>query len=149
MTFGTIESYVMVKSKLFTNIDKSTYTWPTWRNRCNVVVVFRLPRPMERNGVTLIFRSLQNCHIHHRRLESLEHFNVLYIYIYIILSTTVSNFGPYGCPIFLQGLPFLYTFPFLQVHFDVCYVFNVNLTDSFDDRSQCRLIYWSSCPHRH
>ena len=45
--------------------------------------------------------------------------------------------GPYGCHFFLQGLPFLYTFPFLQV----CYVFNVNLTDSFDDRrSQCRLI---------
>ena len=28
--------------------------------------------------------------------------------------------------------------------------FNVNLTDSFDDRqSQCRLIEWSCCPHRH
>ena len=33
---------------------------------------------------------------------------------------------------------------------DMCYVFNVNLTDSFDDRrSQCRLIEWSCCPHRH
>ena len=54
-------------------------------------VVVRLPRPMEGNGVTPIFRSLQNCQFHHRRLES--------------------------------------------------YVFNVNLTDSFDDRrSQCRLI---------
>ena len=29
----------------------------------------------------------QNCQFHHRRLESLEHFNVL---LYIILSTTVS-----------------------------------------------------------
>ena len=46
-------------------------------------VVVCLPRPMEGNGVTLIFRSLQNCQFHHRRLESLEHFNVLYIYIYI------------------------------------------------------------------
>ena len=45
------------------------------------VVVVRLPRPMEGNGVTSIFRSLQNCQFHHRRLESLEHFNVLDIYI--------------------------------------------------------------------
>ena len=45
-------------------------------------VVVRLPRPMEGNGVTPIFRSLQNCQFHHRRLESLEHFNVLYIYIF-------------------------------------------------------------------
>ena len=29
---------------------------------------------------TPIFRSLQNCQFHHRRLESFEHFNVLYIY---------------------------------------------------------------------
>ena len=48
---------------------------------CLFVVVVRLPRPMEGNGVTPIFRSLQNCQFHHRRLESLEHFNVLYIYI--------------------------------------------------------------------
>ena len=46
------------------------------------VVVVRLPRPMEGNGVTQHFRSLQNCQFHHRRLESLVHFNVLYIYIY-------------------------------------------------------------------
>ena len=45
------------------------------------VVVVRLPRPMEGNGVTPIFRSLQNCQFHHRRLESLEHFNVLDICI--------------------------------------------------------------------
>ena len=44
------------------------------------IVVVRLPRPMEGNGVTPIFKSLQNCQFHHRRLESLEHFNVLYIY---------------------------------------------------------------------
>ena len=31
--------------------------------------------------MTPIFRSLQNCQFHHRRLES-EHFNVLDIYIY-------------------------------------------------------------------
>ena len=40
-----------------------------------------------RNGAIPIFRSSQNCQFHHRRLESLEHFNVL---LYIILSTTVS-----------------------------------------------------------
>ena len=42
-----------------------------------VTVVVRLPRPMEGNGPTPIFRSLQNYQFHHRRLESLEHFNVL------------------------------------------------------------------------
>ena len=43
---------------------------------------------------------------------------------------------------FLQGLLFLYTFPFFRKYtLHVCYVFNVNLTNSFDDRrSQCRLI---------
>ena len=35
-----------------------------------LVVVVRLPRPMEGNGVTPIFRSLQNCQFHHRRPES-------------------------------------------------------------------------------
>ena len=57
---------------------------------CCVIVVL-LPRPMEGNGVTPIFRSLQNCQFHHRRVESLEHFNVLYIYIYIILHTTLAK----------------------------------------------------------
>ena len=48
-----------------------------------VVVVVRLPRPKEGNRVTPIFRSLQNCQFHHRRLESLEHLMCLiYIYIY-------------------------------------------------------------------
>ena len=76
-------------------------------------VVVRLPRPMEGNGVTPIFRSLQNCQFHHRRLESLEHFNVLDIYIYpsehyglsfLDLTDAIYLY-------FLQGLPFLYTFP--------------------------------------
>ena len=44
------------------------------------VGVVRLPRPMEGNGVTPIFRSLQNFQFHHKRLESFEHFNMLYIY---------------------------------------------------------------------
>ena len=48
-------------------------------------VVVRLPRPMEGNGVTQIFSSLQICQFHHRRLESVEHFDVLYIYIYIYI----------------------------------------------------------------
>ena len=39
-----------------------------------------------------------------------------YIYIYIILSTTVSHFWTLRMRFFLQGLLFLYTFPFLQVH---------------------------------
>ena len=71
-------------------------------------VVVRLPRPMEGNGAIPIFKSSQNCQFHNRRLESLEHFNVPHIYI--ILSITVFNFGPYGCHLF-------FTFTFLQVHF--------------------------------
>ena len=104
-----------------------------------VYVVVRLPRPMEGNGVTPIFRSLQNyCQFHHRRLESLEHLMCL-IYIYILLSTTVSHFWTLRMPFFLQGLLFVYI-SILQVHF-ACVLFNVHLTDSFDDRrSQCRLI---------
>ena len=53
--------------------------------------------------MTPIFRSLQNCQFHHRRLESLEHFNVLDIYPsdhYGLI------FGPYGCHIFFTRSPF-------------------------------------------
>ena len=96
-----------------------------------VVVVVRLPGPMEGNWVTPIFRSLQNCQFHHRRLES--------FYIYIILSTTVSHFWTLRMSLFLQGLPFCIHFHFCRYTLHVCYVFNVNLTDYFDDRrSQCR-----------
>ena len=98
-----------------------------------VVVVVRLPRPMEGNGVTQIFRSLQNCQFPHRRLESLEHFNVLYIYIYIILITTVSHFWTLRMPFFLKVSLFVYI-SICKYTLHVCYVFNVNLTDSFHDR---------------
>ena len=105
------------------------------------VVVVRLPRPMEGNGVTPIFRSLQNCQFHHRRLESLEHCNVLYIYIYHSEHYGLS-FLDLRMPFLLQGFPFfVYISIFASTLLHVCYVFNVNLTDSFDDRrSQCRLI---------
>ena len=66
-----------------------------WEERRTVVVV-RLPRPMEGNGATPIFRSLQNCQFHHRRLESLEDFNVLYIYISFWALRSLI-FGLYGC----------------------------------------------------
>ena len=108
-----------------------------------LVVVVRLPRPMEGNGVTLIFRSLQNCQFHHRRLESLENFNVLDIYIYIYPSEHygLSFLDLTDAIYFYKVSLFLYTFPFCKYTLHVCYVFNVNLTDSFDDRrSQCRLI---------
>ena len=101
------------------------------------VVVVCLPRPMEGMG-RLQFSDLfsQNCQFHHRRLESLEHLMCL---IYILLSTTVSHFLDLTDAIFSSF--FLYTFPFCKYTLHVCYVFNVNLTDSFDDRrSQCRLI---------
>ena len=74
----------------------------------------------------------QNCQFHHRRLESLEHFNAFHIYIYmkhiiyIILSATDSFLE--DVIYFLQGHLF-----HLYVHFlffckytlHVCYVFNV------------------------
>ena len=46
-----------------------------------------------------ICRSLQNCQLHHRRLES----------------------------------PIVYIFIYLKYTLQVCYAFNINLTDSFDD----------------
>ena len=51
----------------------------------------------------------------------------------------LSFFGPYGCHFFYKVSFFslfflLYTFPFCKYTLHVCYVFNVNLTDSFDDR---------------
>ena len=76
-----------------------------------LVVVVRLPRPMEGNGVTSIFRSLQNCQFHHRQLESLEHLMCL-IYTYILLSTTVSHFWTLRMPFFLHGLLFCIHFHF-------------------------------------
>ena len=78
------------------------------------VVVIRLPRPMEGNGVTPIFISLQNCQFHHRRLVSLEHFNVFYIYH---TEHYGLSFLDLTDVIVLQGLLCLYTFQFLQVHF--------------------------------
>ena len=81
----------------------------------------------------------QNCQFHHRPLESLEHLMCL---IYILLSTTVSHFLDLTDAIFFSRSPFFgIHFPFCKYTLHVCYVFNVNLTDSFDDRrSQCRLI---------
>ena len=75
------------------------------------VVVVRLPRPMEGNGATPIFRSLQNCQFHHRRLESLEHLMCL-IYIYILLSTTLSHFWTLRMPFSFTRSPFCIHFNF-------------------------------------
>ena len=113
---------------------------------CCCVVVVRLPRPMEGNGVTPIFRSLQSCQFHHRRLESLEHFNVLDIYIYIYIYYPSEHYGLSFLNLtdaiyFYKVSLFCIHFHFCKYTVHVCYVFNVNLTDSFDDRrSQCRLI---------
>ena len=128
--------------------DKMNYFPPSRRHECVnrhqctlYIYVCCCCSPSETYGrkwVTPIFRSLQNCQFHHRRLESLEHFNVLYIY----------HSEHYGLSFldltdvfFLQGLPFCIHFHFCKYTLHVCYVFNVNLTDSFDDRrSQCCLI---------
>ena len=80
----------------------------------SVVVVF-LPRPMEGMG-RLQFPDIfsQNCHFHHRRLESLEHLMCL---IYILLSTTVSHFLDLTDAIFLQGLLLFFFFFCIHFHF--------------------------------
>ena len=59
----------------------------------------------------------QNCQFHHRRMESLEHFNVFLKYL--ILSITVSVLDIKDAILFLQGLSFLLCvhFHFFQVHF--------------------------------
>ena len=72
-------------------------------------VVVRLPRPMEGNGVTQIFRSLQNCQFHHRRMESLEHFNVFDIYPSEHYGLSFLDLTDV---IFLQGLLFCIHFHF-------------------------------------
>ena len=64
--------------------------------------------------MTPIYRSLQNFQFHHRRLESLEHFNVLFIYIHS--EHYGLSFLDLTDVIFLQGLPFLYTFPFIYIY---------------------------------
>ena len=78
----------------------------------------------------------QNCQFHHRLLESLEYFNVPFIYQsehYGLI------FGPYGWHIIFTRSPL---FHFFCVHFHflfrkytlhVCYIFNVN----------CRIILMS------
>ena len=68
--------------------------------------------------MTPIFRSLQNCQFHHRRLESLEHLMCL-IYIYIYPSEHPSLFvfsvcaycgvvGYFRCFSFMCEFCFLY-----------------------------------------
>ena len=93
-----------------------------------------------RNGVTPIFRSF------HRTASSTtggwSSWNIFNVLLYILLSTKVSFLE--DTILFLQISSFfivVYITIFCKYTFHVCYVFNVNVTDSFDDRrSQCRLI---------
>ena len=107
-----------------------------------VVVVVRLPRPMEGNGLQFSdpYRTASSTTSGWSRWNILM--CVIYIYIYILLSTTVSFLDlTDAIYIFYKVSLFLYTFPFCKYTVHVCYVFNINLPDSFDDRrSQCRLI---------
>ena len=108
-----------------------------------VVVVVCLPRPMEGMGrlqfSDLFFTELP---VPPQAAGVVGTFNVLDIYPSEHYG--LSFFCTLRMPFFLQGhffFFFLYTFPFCKYTLHVCYVFNVNLTDSFDDRrSQCRLI---------
>ena len=71
-------------------------------------------------GIMLLLRAVLNMIVsprgpmcfrcHHRRLELLEHFNVLYIYIYIYHSEHYGlRFGPEGCHIIFTSSPFFCT----------------------------------------
>ena len=79
-----------------------------------VVVVVHLPRPMEGNGVTSIFRSYRTASSTTGGWSRWYIFNVLYIYI--ILSTTVSHFWTLRMPCFTRS-PFFVYISILQVHF--------------------------------
>ena len=107
------------------------------RSSCLGVVC--LPRPMDGMG-RLQFSDLFSTELPVPPQASgvVGTFSVLDIYPSEHYS--LSFFGPYRC-LFLRLLLFLYTYPFCKYTLHVCYVFNINLTDSFDDRrSQCRLI---------
>ena len=100
---------------LFPNHEPKT---PTHSGK--IIVVVCLPRPVEGRGDSKFQMFSQNCQFHHRRLESLEHFKCAY---YIILSTTVSSFGPKDAILFFTILLLLMcTFP---VFLHVRYAFNV------------------------
>ena len=97
--------------------------WKEWGDSNFQIFFTELPVPPQAAGVVGTFNVLD--------IYPSEHYGL-------------SFFGPYGCFFFTMS-PFLYlfknTFPFCKYTFHVCYVFNVKLTDSFDDRrSQCRLI---------
>ena len=68
-----------------------------------------------------------------------SHWNILMCFIYVYHSEHygLSFLDLTNAFFFLQGIHF----HFCKYTLHVCYVFNVNLTDSFDDRrSQCSLI---------
>ena len=99
-----------------------------------------------RNGATPIFRSFfffTELPVPPQAAGVVGTFNVLDIYPSEHYG--LSFFWTLRMPFFTRSpfkkKNFLYTFPFCKYTLHVCYVFNVNLTDSFDDRrSQCRLI---------
>ena len=107
----------IVKSDCINHVNKLLYNGieklkQISRNTSHHVVIVRLPRPMEGNGVTPIFRSLQNCQFYHRRLESLEHFNVLDLYISFGALRSLI-FGPYGCQIFFYKFSPFFAYIFI------------------------------------
>ena len=95
-------------------------------------VVVRLLRLIKGKGVTPIFSSLQ---FHHKRLESLEHLIVVFVYINNsgILSTSISFFT-LTRPYYFYKVCFVYVWVAVCVHLNsfckytlhiLCYVFNV------------------------
>ena len=99
-----------------------------------ISVVVRLPRPMEGNGVTPIFSSLQKLQFHHRRLELLGYLIVV-LFPYIIIVFLKHYCLIFGVILFLQCLLLFYVYisNFASTLFMYA-MYLMSLTDSFDDR---------------
>ena len=99
---------------LINNIVKECCIADDWRKSI-LLLLFAIRDLWKEWGDSNFQIFSQNCQFHHRRLVSLEHFNVL---LYIILSTTVSFLE--DTILFLQVssfFHFVYISIFSQVHF--------------------------------
>ena len=89
--------------------ESETLTTEHYSRYRRALVVVCLPRPMEGMGDSNFQIFSQNCQFHHRRMES-------FIYIYIILSTTVSFLEDTILFLQVSFFHFVYISIFSQVH---------------------------------
>ena len=88
----------------------------TWEQQKNTLLLLFAFRDLWKEWGDSNFQIFsQNCQFHHRRLESLENFNVLFIYHFEHYGPI---FGPYGCHIIFTRSPLFHSPPLpQQVHF--------------------------------